>query len=215
MPVITIRGQTGSGSREIGREVARMIKCDYVDRQVLEHIALQVGLPVAQIEEKEQIPGRLVQRILSSLQGAVGKYGTDESAYSHTWREPLDDASYLYALESVIQDLALEANIIIVGRGSQFILRHHPSALHVLVIAPLSERVKRVVAELNMSEEQARKHIDEADSSRRAFIKRFFKRKLEQPEHYDLMVNTGRLAIEAAARIVVAAATEKAGSRYI
>ena len=39
MPVITIRGLTGSGASDIGRQVARLIKGDYVDRQVIAEVA--------------------------------------------------------------------------------------------------------------------------------------------------------------------------------
>jgi len=39
--------------------------------------------------------------------------------------------------------------------------------------------------------------------SRREFIKRYFKAELENPAHYDLVINTQRLSFEAAASIVV------------
>lgn len=209
MPVITIRGQMGSGASEIGKEVSRLLKADYVDREILESVAQLVGRPVAQIEEKEQIPVRLVRRILAVFERAEEKSGTAESAYRRTWEEPLENAKYLFALESVIQDLALEENIVLVGRGSQFILRNHPSALHVLVIAPLLKRIKEVAAALDVPQQQARKQIEESDKSRRVFIQRFFKRALENPDYYDLVVNTERLAYDAAASIIVSAAAEK------
>ncbi len=215
MPVITIRGQMGSGAPEIGREVARLIHGDYVDRQVLEHIAQLVGRPVAEIAEKEQIPGRLVRRILAVFESALEKSGTAESAYLRTWQEPLDDAKYLYALESVIQDLVLEGNIVLVGRGSQFILRNHPSALHVLVIAPLTKRIRQITATLDIPQNQARKQIEESDESQRAFIQRFFKRKLENPDYYDLVINTEHLSDEAASRIIFSAAAEKIAGHHL
>lgn len=215
MSVITIRGQTGSGAPEIGREVARLTKCDYVDREILEHIAHMVNRPVAQIAEKEQVPKRLARRILSALNKAREKSGSAESAYRRTWEEPLDDAKYLYALESVIQDLALEENIVLVGRGSQFILSNYPSALHVLVIAPLPKRIRGMAATLDISQQQARKQIEEADNSRRAFIRRFFKRALENPDYYDLVINTEHLTYDSAARIIISAAQEKMAGRNL
>ncbi|MBI2836085.1 MAG: cytidylate kinase-like family protein [Chloroflexi bacterium] len=211
MAVITIRGLTGSGMREIGREVARLIQCDYVDREILEAVAHLIGYPLAQVEEKEQIPPRLAERILGVFERAREKSGAAESAFRRTWQDPLDDAQYLFALESVIKDLAMGGNVVLVGRGSQFILRNHPSALHVLMIASLAARVRNVMVNSNSTEEQARKTIEEADKARRAFIKRFFKRSLESPEHYDLVINTERLPLQAAVHIIISAAREKSG----
>ncbi len=209
MAIVTIRGQMGSGAPEIGREIARAISGEYVDRQILENVAQLLGRPARQIDEKENIPPRLTRRILAALQKSLERSGSTESAYSHTWQEPLDDAVYLDALESVIRDLALESNIVLVGRGSQFILRSYRSALHVLVVAPLVDRVKRVMAAAGVSEEEARKQIEEYDGTRRAFVRRFFKADLEAPEHYDLVINTRHLTYEAAARMVVATVREK------
>jgi cytidylate kinase len=209
MPVITIRGQMGSGAPEIGHQVARLIQGDYVDRQVIAGVAELLKRPEAQVEAKEQIPPQLLQRIIEPLRKALTRSGSIDSAYLRTWEEPLDDAKYLDALESVIQGLALEGNIVLVGRGSQFILRNNQSVLHVLVIAPLEERLNRVMAQLKIDEDEARRRIEDFDTSRRAFIQRFFQRDLEDPIYYDLVINTQYLTHEAAARLVVAAVTEK------
>jgi cytidylate kinase len=209
MPVVTIRGQLGSGAPDIGREVARIIQGDYVDREIIESIAQLVGHPKDQVAEKERISPRLVQRVMAALARALKRSGSIESAYSRTWQEPLDDTKYLDALESVIQALALEGNIVIRGRGSQFILHNNPSALHVLVIAPLRDRIKRVMATSAIDEDAARMQIEEFDNNRRAFIQRFFKCELENPDYYDLIVNTEHLRYEVAARIIATTAQQK------
>src|SRR4030043_789689 len=128
MPVVTIRGQLGSGVPEIGKEIARMLPGDYVDKEIIENIAQLVGHPVDQVADRERTPLRLVQRIRAALEGALARSGSMDSAYSRTWQEPLADAKYLDALKSIIEDLALEGNIVIQGRGSQFILHKNQSA---------------------------------------------------------------------------------------
>jgi cytidylate kinase len=209
MPVITIRGQLGSGAPEVGREVARLIQGDYIDREVIAEIAKKVGRPEEHIEEKEHIPARLGRRILSALEQALARSGSVDSAYLYTWEEPLDDERYLDALTSVIKDLALQDNMVLVGRGSQFILSDYSSILNVLTISPLDIRIKRVMAMYRLEEDGARSQIEEYDGSRRAFIQRFFKRELENPKYYDLVINTKDISYETAARLVVTAANEK------
>lgn len=209
MPVVTIRGQMGSGAPEVGKEVARLIKGDYIDRQVLEEVARRVGRPEIHVEEKEKVPGRLSKRVLSFLESALARSGGVESTNVGTLWEPLDDEKYLEALKSVIEGLALQDNVVLVGRGSQFILGDNSAVLHVLTIASPKERIKRVMAQNQVDEEEAQKRIEEYDGSRRAFIQRFFKRELEDPGFYDLVVNTEFIKYETAARIIYTCAVEK------
>ncbi len=209
MPVITIRGLTGSGASDIGRLVARLISGDYVDRQVIAEVAELVKRPEEQVEAKEHIPPDVFRRIVDSLRRTLSGSGKIESAYSSTWEEPLEDSEYIKALEAVIRDLAVEGNIVLVGRGSQHILRNNPSVLHVLVVAPLEVRLNKVMTELHLDREGALKHIEETDGIRRRFIQRFFQKDIDDPLLYDLVISTKYLTYATAARIIVAASGDK------
>lgn len=206
---VTIRGMLGSGAPEIGKEVARLINGDYVDREIIQEIAMLVGLSSEQVAEKERVLPNLTRRIIDALTGSFDRTGSTESAFSRNWEQPLKDDMYLDALKSVIESLALEKTIVIQGRGSQFILRNNPSALHVLIIAPFRERIKRVMATAGVDEPNARQRIEEYDQGRRRFIRRFFKKDIENPEYYDIVLNTSHLGLDASARIIAAAAGEK------
>jgi cytidylate kinase len=209
MPVITMRGLTGSSASEIGREVARLINGDYVDRQVIAEVAELLKRPEEQIEAKEQITTGLFDRIVGPLRKIISGSGKIDSAYMRTWEEPLDDTEYISALEAVIRDLALDQNIVIVGRGSQHILRNNKSVLHVLVIAPIEDRINRIMTEKKMEREEAMRHIEETDSSRKAFIQRFFQKEMENPLLYDLVINTKYITNESAANLIINTASEK------
>jgi cytidylate kinase len=209
MPVITIRGLTGSGAPDIGHAVARLIEGDYVDRQVIAEVASLLKLPHEQVEEKEKLQPDVFRRIMEPLRRILSGSGKIESAYTRTWEEPLNDEEYLDALETVIRDLALEKNIVLVGRGSQFILRNNQSVLHVLVVAPLEDRLNKAMIDLSISREDALRYIEETDTSRRAFVQRFFQKELEDPQHYDLVINTRYISYDAASRLIIDAAKEK------
>ena len=205
MPVVTIRGQLGSGAPEIGRLIAASIGADYVDREIIAEVATRVQRDSHEVLGKEEPPVSLLGRIMEAL-GHHGVPGMSEGlpgAYLPTWEIPLGDARYVEGLTSVIKELARSPSIVIRGRGSQFILKDHSGAVHVLVVAPLAIRVERVMNNMKVDEESARGEIDRVDSSRRAFIKRYFQAELEDPVHHDLVINTGRLSFETAAQIVV------------
>lgn len=212
MPVVTIRGQLGSGAPEIGRLIADKLHVDYVDREIIEQVAKRLSSSKRGIEVKEMPPGSLMGKIEEAFAhyGAMGG-GLPEfqGVYLPAWEIPLDDSRYLAGLEFVIRELAESNSIVIRGRGSQFILKDHPGALHVLTVAPLELRVKRVMEDMKVDEQAARKEIARFDSSRREFIKRYFQTELENPIHYDLVINTEHLSFEAAASIVLNASTFK------
>ena len=203
MPVVTIRGQLGGGATEVGQLVASRIRGQYVDREIIERVASRVKRGEEEIVIKEQPPGSRLGQIFDALANANAMGGGMEGAYVPSWEVPLDDTRYLETLTTVIRNLARAPAIVIRGRGSQFILRDHPRAFHVLLVAPREIRVKQVMEELQLSEGEAAHEIDRVDGSRRAFIKRYFNENLDDPLHYHLVVNTGAISHSGVAHTVI------------
>jgi cytidylate kinase len=154
-------------------------------------------------------PSSILGLIAKALQDSLSYSGGAEGAFLPAWEIPLQDTRYLPALESVVRELARSPTIVIRGRGSQFILRDHPAAFHVLVVAPLEVRMSRVMTDLKLDQESAKKEIVRFDNSRREFIRKYFKAELEDPVFYDLTINTGKLDLEAVAAIVIDALSFK------
>jgi len=210
MSVITIRGNLGSGAPEIGKLVAGKFHFDYVDREIINKVAELLQGKKHDIEMKEMPPGSLSSRIGEALRRAyptTRKVGLlprweYEDVSLPTWEKPLDDAHYFAGLQSVIRDLAQSSSIVIRGRGSQFILKDYPGTLRVLIVAPLQMRVKRVAESSKSDERNAKKEIENYDSSRREFIKKYFHAALENPLDFDLVINTELVTFEDAAVII-------------
>ncbi len=205
MPVLTIRGKLGSGAPEIGKLVAATLHVDYVDREIIAEVAGRLHRQEQEVIAKEMPPASLRGRIAQALERSFAVGGDFEGATLPVWQIPLDDTRYLEALKSLIRELARGQSVVIYGRGSQFILRDYPRALHVSVVAPLEVRVRRVVEILKLNEAGARQEIARFDNSGREFIKRYFRAEIEDPAHYDLVINTEHFSFEAAASIVLEA----------
>ena len=204
MPVITIRGQYGSWSAEIGELIARKLNIDYVAREIIAGVAERLRQPSTSIAEKELPPSTLMGRISEAMaQTAYLGDGIYAGIYSPLWEIPLNDTNYLSGLEYVIKELAVSQSIVIRGRGSQFILKDFPGVFHVLVVAPVEVRVKRVMESLKLNEEDARNEIARFDDGSREFVKRYFKANIADPINYDMVINTNHLSIEDAASIIV------------
>lgn len=149
--------------------------------------------------------GRIAEAFARGYPAGVGF----EGASLPFWQIPLDDNRYLDALKTLIGELAKDKHILIYGRGSQFILKDFPQALHLSMVAPLPIRIKRVMQSLKLDESAAKREISQFDSSAREFIKRFFNAEMEDSIHYDLVLNTGNLSQEAAASISIEALKHK------
>jgi cytidylate kinase len=209
MPVITIRGQMGSGAPEIGRIVADKLGIDYVDRQIISDVANRIKCSLQSVQEKESPPGTLIGRIAEALGRTypVGSYnsGTIIDAYTPIYEAPLNDTHYFAGLISVIKQIAESQAVVIRGRGSQFILKEFPGILHVLTVAEEKIRVKRILESRIISESEVRKEINRSDSSHREFIKRYFQAELEDPVNYELVINPLAFGYEDSAEIIIKA----------
>jgi cytidylate kinase len=203
MSVVTIRGRLGSGAPEVGRQVADRLHADYVDREIIAEVAARLQRREQDVMEKEMPPSSLMGRIAEALGHNCAFGDAFTGAYLPAWEIPLGDTRYLEALKSVVRELARSPSIVIRGRGSQFILKDYPGALHVLLVAPPEVRVKRVMQNLALDQEAAEQEIERFDNSGHEFIKRYFHAELEDPAYYDFVINTERFSFEAAASIVV------------
>jgi cytidylate kinase len=210
MAIITIRGRMGSGAPEIGRIVSEKLHIDYIDREIIAEVAARCNLQECEVLAKEMPPARLQERIAEALARGYSIGDGIQGAYLPFWQIPTDDNRYLEALTSFIKDLSKGHSGVIYGRGSQFILKDCPHALHVSVVAPFKTRIKRVMETLNVTEEKAKSEINHFDSSAKEFIKRFFSSDMEDATCYDIVINTERLTYEDASAIVSEALARKA-----
>jgi cytidylate kinase len=215
MSIVTIRGQLGSGAPEIGKLVAERLHIDYIDREVIAKVADVLNEYKENVMAKENPQGGLWGRIAHALgfDSTARSFNVADAniispysgAYLPVWQIPFGDARYLSGLESVIKELAQSRPAVICGRGSQFILKDHPGALHVLVVAPLETRTKRIMQSMEVDRESAEKKIAHSDGSRREFIKRYFHAEMEDPVHYDIVLNTEHLSFNDAVSMILGA----------
>ena len=209
MALVTIRGQLGSGAPEIGKLVADKLHADYIDREIIAQVASRLRRREEDVHAKETPPTGLLGRIAEALGHNLPSDAGIAGSYLPVWEIPLDDTRYFKALESVIRELAQSPSLVINGRGSQFILKDYPLAFHVQVVAPLELRVKRVMQDLQLTQDDAKKEIVRFDNSARKFIKRYFQVEVDDSLHYDLVLNTGRLSFQEAASVVISALSVK------
>jgi len=188
LPVITLSMEPGSGGSQIARDVAERLGFDHFHRELLEVVASDAHVSSKVIEklEKERLSG--IQDIISQM---------IDTQYLH-------QDVYLDHLKKIVQTIGRRGYGVIVGRGANFILPPD-TRLAVRVVAPLDQRVGRISKQFNTPPEDAEKRILNREEKRAAFIKHAFKQDIRLSVHYDLVINTGILTLDAASRLICAA----------
>jgi cytidylate kinase len=130
---------------------------------------------------------------------------------------PVVDASLTETAETrivnvtkrVIDEAVQQGNAVLVGRGAQCVLADRPDALHVFCYAPKSFLVKYAIAHRGVNPANAEHEVDKMNRQREQYVKRHWGRDWRALDNYHLCLDTGRLGIDAAADVVVAAARER------
>jgi cytidylate kinase len=209
MPVITIGRQLGAGGKTVGEMLARRLKADVLNSQLIDKVAHRLQLPKEEVEAEDEQPGSLLHRLLMALGSASGEpmIPPETTAWNPPNVDPVFDTrrAVLEITQLVIKEAARDGNVIIVGRGGAYILRDFEGALHVYLRAAEAIRMRAVMTRLNLSEEEARSRIKQTDENWTAYIKQVYGHDRNHPAHYDLVLDTGRLGYEATVEAILAA----------
>jgi len=178
MAIVTISRQIGSGGDEIAARLANELGFTLVDQGLLVPLMQEHGLSKAEFEELDE--------------ERSGRVGQDRE----------ESRVHVDLLPTLIADLAAEKDLVVLGRGGQFIFRGFPGALHVRVVAAAEERVKRLMEERGLDERSAVALVQESDKARREFIEYYYGEDWDVPAHYDLIMNTDRLSLGVATQMI-------------
>lgn len=188
-PVVTVARMHGARGDALARRVAEELRFALFDQELVHRIAESAQLSdrvVSTLDEKDR------ELLTNWLAGFA----------SRTYITPLE---YRYHLAKVVGAIAHQGAAVIVGRGAHLILGGE-SALRVLAVAPLEERVRNVMEEEKIPEREARRRIVEVEADRRAYLMKQFHSEFADPTGFDVVVNTSALGVEGAAKVVVHAA---------
>jgi cytidylate kinase len=191
-PYISFSREHGSGGMEISWLVAEKLGWQHFDREIIESIA-----------GRTHVREELVARFDEHIQGELQTY-----LYNLFTNQLLNNTQYLYHLTRVLTAIAHFGNAVIVGRGANLILPPE-AGLRVRVVAPLPIRLKRLMDERGCDETSAAQEISKQDAEQRAFLNHHFRCKPDEPSAYDVVINTGYLALEAAVDFIIQLAEAK------
>ncbi len=195
--VVTVSRQAGSGGKLIAASVARELDLPYVDRELIQRIAESAGAEPSAVQSRDEKGHSFMESVFDSLvhqrQLLPGRY------LKHLNLAPEE---YLQHLTKVVLEIGEETGGVIVGRGANFIFPR-ASALKVRIVAPLEMRMDYIANILDISTVRAKLLILQREADRKAFAKHYFKADIDDPAHYDVIVNMDHFALDEAIEMVL------------
>ena len=197
MAVITISRQFGAGGITIGKMIAESLGYTFADNDILQRVAKEANVSTHWIESFEKEAGSKLSRLISSMVSKrwLDRVLADERGY-------LDEQIYLDYLVLIIAQFADEGDVVILGRGSQYILNDHPDAVHILLVNEFENRVNFMMDRYEISRKKAERTVVNEDRRRVSLYKRLGKSDYENPQLYHMVLNMGRLDLETARDMV-------------
>ena len=183
MSVITISREFGSEGDMIAHQVAQSLNYHFVDQKFIGDILGQYGY-VEFDKEFTTLP----------------TFWERFDAQREKQRELM-----ARMLNKVIEAVAHHGNVVILGRVGFEVLGEYADVLHVRLQAPLPVRVKRIMAQQELSFEEAESLVKNSDNVRVAFVEEFYKVPWESLHAFDMVINTGKISPGLAVNWIVTA----------
>ena len=196
--VITIARGFGSGGKQVGLELSKLLDIPCYESQILAMASNYSGVSkdlFFQVDEK--LRGyHLIKRLMRANNRDDVVEPTDRSFFSDV---------NLYNIQSkMIRELAKNQSCIIIGKCANHLLRDYDNTVSVYVEAPRAYCVKRIVERLGVTEDEAHKMIWQTDKYRADYYKYYTGgENWTNPVLYDMTLNSARMGTEKAAQVII------------
>ena len=196
---ITISREMGGGGEEIARILSELMGWQVFDREILNYMAENMDVQVKTLESIDERTVGWIDDWLKPLFTSKGE-------------EHVEQLAYFKHLGRMLMVIARHGRAIIVGRGANIILpREHGMAVR--VTAPFELRCKRYAKEQGVKLAEAMETVEKNDLRQARFVKDFTGRDINDPKHYDIVINTEKLTPKAAAKLLWRALDERVTSK--
>ncbi len=193
--IITIARQYGSGGREIGEKIAKLLEIPIYDKELITEAAANGNLSEEVIKNVDE---SAANSLLYTL--AVGSNIVGHGAFGY--KMPINDK--LFILQSdVIKKYANEGSAVIIGRCADYVLKDEEGVLRLFIYGDLEHRKARIQErhpELKTS--QIVDVINKTDKRRASYYNFYTGNKWGKYDNYDMAINSSTLGIDGTAEVV-------------
>lgn len=178
-PIITVSRQKGSRGSYFAERLADYLGFTRLHKEIIDTICASSGYRK-----------RIVEALDSGFHSDI-----EILAQSLLTGKTIDHADYYHHLFKTVISLSKLGGVVLLGRGGNFILGRKVG-FHIRVIAPFEKRVENYVQYKYINKEQAVQDIQKAEKERETFAKKIFDKDINNPEYYDLVINSSYIDVE-------------------
>lgn len=184
---ISISREFGSGGRAIGKLLAKKLGYKYFDNKLVDLAAKKAGMPLGQAKKADETP--LNPWFYAPIFGSIYNINSDQS-----------DPERLFRFETeVIREEARKNNCVFVGRSADYALENEKEVelLSYFVYAPQDWRIRRLIETEGFKDDrEALSALNKKDKQRKNYYNYFTGREYNDPNNYDLCIDSSFLGIE-------------------
>ena len=196
--LITITREFGAGGSELAAALGGQLGWRVLDQDIARLVAERLGVAVEQVSARdEHAPG-----ILERIGSVVLRTSPELMPAPEVLRMPAPD-DIAGAVRALLTEAAATPPLIVVGHGAQALFHGRPRTLHVRLVAPLADRVRRICHRTGCTGGDAVGLAHRMDAERIFYVRHYHERDWHDPLLYHLQVNTAALDIDEATRAVL------------
>jgi hypothetical protein len=211
MPGVTISAGYGAGGSIIAPLVAARLDLPLLDRAISANVAAQLHVTMREAEGgtlRRSLVGRFFGVLAPLAGGALGA-GTD-AAPPEAVPAP-DEAAIFREQAEAIMNQALFSGAVILGRGGAAACQRRTDVLRVRLFGSTQARIAQGCRAEGLDEATARQRLAEVDRARAQYVRRLYGVSIDDPDLFDMHLDSTRLTVEVCAELIVAAYRSLAG----
>lgn len=191
LPIITISREYYAGGTTVAKGLSERLGIPWYEHDISKLAAKISGYSVEEIKEEGEEISKLDSIIDAMLNGLVSYKSSHDEIFK--------------AQREAVLELAKEP-CIIVGRCAGAMLKdENVKTFDIFLYADEEIRLKRAIDVKELSEQDARKHIEKRDAFRRAYYKKYTGHEYNDFHNYSLCIDTGLYSYDKVIEVAEAA----------
>jgi cytidylate kinase len=199
MAVITISRQFGAGGWHLGERLAKRLGYRYVNEGMIQEVAKKGKISSGRVRVFEKSGTNRLLKFLDRLVSTdcVDRFVSEKHGH-------LDEKGYVKMVRSIFEELHERGNVIIIGRGGQYILKGYSNTYHVLLVGDTKSRIRLIMDTYHLTEAKAKAMIRQREDQRDQVLRLFSGHGFhDNPMDYDLVINTTQVSLQKTEELVI------------
>ena len=187
--VITIGCEYGAKGNMIGRKVAKDLGIKFYDRDTVDKIIKEVGIPkdiMEKVEEGGTIAGKGAE---GDVRGSFSKYADLTQRAIHVQK-------------TIIRKLADRESCVIIGRCADYALADYPNVVSVFITADEDVKIRTLMERHKISESQAKDVMIKTDKKRASYYNYYSSKRWGDSKSYDLCMNSSKIGYDGVVKMI-------------